>query len=138
MSRISILALATVPFLAAAAPALAHEILHAAHEGHVHAKSCGHQAIEHEGHVDYLHDGHLHHAHGGHVDEHAIAVSDANPDAEELVKRVSGEPHPHGHPGEEHIMVQHGDHMDFVHDGHLHHQHGDHTDDHGAVKLVTA
>jgi hypothetical protein len=34
--------------------------------------------------------------------------------------------------------VQHGDHMDFVHDGHLHHLHGDHTDDHGAVKLITA
>jgi hypothetical protein len=33
-------------------------------------------------------------------------------------------------------MVQHGAHMDFIHDGRLHSVHGDHTDDHGAVTLL--
>lgn len=121
-----------------AAPAMAHEVIHGGHEGHAHAKGCGHQAIDHNGHVDYLHDGHLHRAHDGHVDEHVLEVTDSNPDAEELVSRVTTDDHAHGHAGEEHITVQHGDHMDFVHDGHLHHRHGDHTDDHGAVKLVVA
>ncbi|MFO6429296.1 hypothetical protein ACLBKT_04295 [Erythrobacter sp. W302b] len=129
-------ALLALPLISA--PVMAHEVLHGGHDGHAHAKGCGHQAIDHAGHVDYLHDGHLHHAHDGHVDEHVIEVSDANPDAEELVARVTTDDHPHGHAGEEHMTVQHGDHMDFVHDGHLHHRHGDHTDDHGVVKLVGA
>lgn len=29
-----------------------------------------------------------------------------------------------------HTAVQHGDHVDYLHDGHLHHQHGDHVDEH--------
>jgi hypothetical protein len=29
--------------------------------------------------------------------------------------------------------VPHGDHADYLVEGHLHHQHGDHCDDHGAV-----
>lgn len=123
-----------LPFLAS--PALAHEVLHAGHEAHPHGKACGHQALEHAGHVDYLHDGHLHHAHDGHVDEHALEVSTSNPEGEELVTRVTTDDHAHGHQGEEHMAVQHGTHVDFVHDGRLHHRHGDHTDDHGAVKLV--
>lgn len=44
---------------------------------------------------------------------------DAHPDA-----------HVHG-PGCGHRRVQHGDHFDFLVDGHLHHPHGDHCDDHG-------
>lgn len=136
MHRSLYLAAFALPFIAA--PASAHEVLHAAHEGHAHAQGCGHQALEHAGHVDYLHDGHLHHAHDGHVDEHALEVSTANPEAEELTARVTTDNHPHGHDGEEHMSVQHGTHVDFVHDGRLHHRHGDHTDDHGAVKLVAA
>jgi hypothetical protein len=31
--------------------------------------------------------------------------------------------------------VPHGDHVDYLVDGHLHHPHGDHCDDHGAVKV---
>jgi hypothetical protein len=41
------------------------------------------------------------------------------------------EPHPHTHgPGCGHTAVQHGDHVDYLHDGCLHHPHGDHVDEH--------
>jgi hypothetical protein len=29
-----------------------------------------------------------------------------------------------------HTAVRHGEHVDFLHDGHLHHPHGDHVDEH--------
>ncbi len=29
-----------------------------------------------------------------------------------------------------HASVQHGDHIDYLHDGHLHYVHGDHVDEH--------
>lgn len=136
MHRSLFLATLALPFLAA--PVMAHEVLHAGHDTHNHGQTCGHQALEHAGHVDYLHDGHLHHGHDGHFDEHTLDVSTANPEAEELSARVTTDDHAHGHAGEEHISVQHGAHVDFIHDGRLHHLHGDHTDDHGAVKLVAA
>jgi len=116
----------------------AHDMLHSAHEGHAHGDSCGHAALEHGGHVDYLHDGHLHNAHDSHVDEHTLPVSSVNPDAEELAQTVSGENHMHGHDGEEHMMVQHGAHYDYIHEGRLHFVHDDHTDDHGPVKIVAS
>jgi hypothetical protein len=130
-----------IPLVAApllASPLGAHEVIHASHEAHAHGSACGHVALDHAGHVDYLHDGHLHNAHGGHVDEHALEVTAANPADEQLVARVTSDDHAHGHAGEEHAMVQHGTHMDYIHDGRLHHRHGDHTDDHGAVKLLAA
>ena len=120
----------------AASGALAHEILHSDHSEHAHGEDCGHTSIVHAGHIDYLHDGHLHHAHGDHVDEHAIAITSTNPEAEELAFAVEGEDHMHGHDGEEHMMVQHGTHFDYIHDGRLHHVHGDHTDDHGPITTV--
>ncbi|MFL0671836.1 MAG: hypothetical protein ACJLS3_10580 [Erythrobacter sp.] len=119
-------------------PLAAHEVIHAPHDTHAHGATCGHAAIDHGGHVDYLHDGHLHQSHDGHVDEHALEVSAVNPSDEQLVTRVTSDDHAHGHKGEEHAMVQHGTHMDYVHDGRLHFRHGDHTDDHGAVKLLAA
>jgi hypothetical protein len=121
----------------AASGAHAHEILHADHSAHAHGADCGHEAIDHDGHVDYLHAGHLHNAHGDHVDEHMIAVSSTNPESHELSGTVADD-HPHGHEGEEHGMVQHGAHMDYVHAGRLHHMHGDHFDDHGPVAMVSA
>src|SRR5262249_4223190 len=36
--------------------------------------------------------------------------------------------HTHG-PSCGHPAVQHGDHVDYLHDGHLHHAHGDHVDE---------
>jgi zinc transport system permease protein len=39
--------------------------------------------------------------------------------------------HPHAHNPEcGHKKVEHGDHVDYVHDGHLHAAHGDHWDEH--------
>lgn len=120
----------------AATGALAHEVIHADHSGHAHGTDCGHAALEHDGHIDYLHDGHLHHAHSDHVDEHALGITSTNPEAEELAGTVSGEDHMHGHDGEEHMTVQHGTHVDYIHNGRLHYVHGDHTDDHGPVTMV--
>jgi hypothetical protein len=42
------------------------------------------------------------------------------------------ESHEHG-PDCGHEQVEHGDHVDYVVAGHLHHPHGDHCDDHGPV-----
>ncbi len=134
MNRSLLCAVLAIPLLAV--PVMAHEVLHAGHEGHLHGTKCGHVAIAHAGHVDYLHDGHLHFTHDGHFDEHALDVSAANPEAEELVARVTTDTHPHGHPGEEHMTVQHGAHIDFIHDGRLHFVHGDHIDDHGGITLI--
>jgi len=41
------------------------------------------------------------------------------------------ESHPHAHgPGCGHVAVSHGDHVDYVHDGHRHAPHGSHYDEH--------
>lgn len=40
------------------------------------------------------------------------------------------EQHEDAHDPEAHIMIQHGDHIDYVHDGHRHYRHGDHYDEH--------
>ena len=112
--------------------------IHEAH-AHVHGPDCGHQAIIHDGHVDYLHDGHLHHPHDGHVDEHTIAISDTNPDGCTPKHRCGGHDADHVHgPNCGHEAVPHGDHVDYLVDGHLHHVHGDHCDDHGPVSLAAS
>jgi hypothetical protein len=103
--------------------------------GHVHGKSCGHTAVEHDGHTDYLHDGHLHHpcAHGS-VEEHALAVGSANPAACTPKHSCGAHPTDHAHgPGCGHEAIPHGDHVDYVVDGHLHHPHSGHCDDHGKL-----
>lgn len=39
--------------------------------------------------------------------------------------------HPHAHgPACGHTAIKHGDHLDYLHDGHLHHPHGNHVDEH--------
>jgi hypothetical protein len=109
---------------------------HAGHD-HVHGAECGHTAIEHDGHVDYLHDGHLHHRHADHVDEHAVQVGDHNPAA--CTPDHDCGAHEAGHVHETgcgHEQVPHGDHTDYLVDGHLHHPHGGHCDDHGTVTVV--
>jgi len=100
---------------------------------HAHGKDCGHTAVLHEGHVDYLHDGHLHHVHGDHVDEHVIAVNAANPDG--CADNLDCGTHVHG-PACGHEAVPHGNHVDYLVDGRLHHVHGRHCDDHGALTLA--
>ena len=96
---------------------------------------CGHTAPTHEGHVDtctmvtsitpmmamlmsmpWLLTGQtLRRAH--------LATSAAH-DASHVRPRVRARGHPHG------------DHIDYLVDGHLHHAHGDHHDDHGPVQLA--
>jgi hypothetical protein len=86
--------------------------------------------------VDYLHDGHLHHVHGDHVDEHSIAVTQANPDqcTPKHACNVHEGGHKHGS-GCGHEAVPHGGHTDYLVGDHLHHQHGDHCDDHGRISM---
>ncbi len=107
---------------------------HTSHD-HVHGAGCGHTAIRHEGHVDYLHDGHLHHAHEGHFDEHAIAVSSENPGGCTPGHACTSHDATHTHgAGCGHEAVPHGDHVDYLVGGHLHHPCAGHCDDHGAVQ----
>lgn len=105
---------------------------------HQHGEGCGHTAIEHDGHVDYLHDGHLHHqTDAGEIEEHALPVSDTNPESCTQGHACSGHDPTHVHgPDCGHEAVPHGDHVDYLVDGHLHHPHGDHCDDHGPVTVV--
>ena len=108
---------------------------------HEHGPDCGHTAIRHDGHVDYLHDGHLHHQDDGKVFEHAIPVSETNPDG---CRPMNGADHDGAHvcgPGCGHEPVPHGDHICYLvidenGNGRLHHPHGDHCDDHGPVEVV--
>ena len=53
-------------------------------------------------------------------------------DDETLLPHVAvPEAHPHKHgPDCEHPAIRHGDHTDYVHEGHRHAQHGDHYDEH--------
>jgi hypothetical protein len=45
------------------------------------------------------------------------------------------EDHQHG-PDCGHEAVQHGDHVDYLVEGQLHHPHGDHCDNHGPLEVV--
>lgn len=53
-------------------------------------------------------------------------VEDEDPDREHIV----AEAHDHVHDPESCVKIQHGDHFDYVHDGHRHARHGDHFDEH--------
>ncbi|MCA0901365.1 hypothetical protein [Microbulbifer agarilyticus] len=103
------------------------------HPSHTHGAGCGHTAVRHGDHTDYLLDGKLHHPHGDHCDEHAIEVSATNPDGCNPVHTCGD--HEHG-PGCGHEAIPHGDHVDYIVDGRLHHVHDGHCDDHGPVEIV--
>jgi len=105
------------------------------HPDHSHGPDCGHTAVRHGDHIDYLHDGHLHHPHEGHYDEHTIEVTDTNPEGCAPV-HACGE-HVHG-PDCGHETVPHGDHIDYIVDGRLHHVHDGHCDDHGPIELLAS
>lgn len=94
---------------------------------HVHGEHCGHTAIQHNDHIDYVHNGHLHALHGEHYDEHVIEVSAQNPaDCAPTACDC-------GHADCGHETVPHGDHVDYLYEGQLHHRHGDHCDNHGQL-----
>ncbi len=109
---------------------------HDDHE-HEHGEACGHTAVRHEGHVDYLHDGCMHHVRGDEVHEHRVAVTKRNPASCTPGHACAShdERHEHGE-GCGHEAVPHGDHVDYLVEGHLHHPHGDHCDDHGALEMA--
>ena len=107
---------------------------HTGAHDHKHGNGCGHTKIKHNDHIDYLHDGHLHSEHGEHYDEHKIDVSDLNPEKCQPVKSDCDE-HKHG-PECGHESIPHGDHVDYIVDGRLHHPHGNHCDDHGTVEVI--
>jgi len=98
---------------------------------HVHSADCGHLRVQHGDHVGYLHDGHLHFPHQGHYDEHAIEVSETNPADCAPVACACGCGPDCGHPA-----VPHGDHVDYLVNGRLHHPHNGHCDDHGPLALA--
>lgn len=107
------------------------------HPDHTHGPACGHKAVRHHDHVDYLHDGHLHHQSGGSIEEHVLDVSAENPDACTPLHDCGTHAADHRHgPGCGHEAIPHGNHTDYVVDGHLHHPHGDHCDNHGPVNLA--
>lgn len=110
---------------------------HANHD-HVHGPDCEHTGVKHGEHVDYLHDGHLHHMNAdGTVEEHVVEVTDANPSACTPDHKCGGHDASHVHgPNCGHEAVPHGDHVDYLVDGHLHHPHGNHCDDHGLLAVV--
>lgn len=104
---------------------------------HVHGPSCGHFAVSHAGHIDYLHDGHLHQVHGDHVDECVISVDGTNPQdcTPNHACNQHAADHKHG-PNCGHQAVPHGDHVDYLVDGHLHHACDGHCDDHGPLSAA--
>ena len=113
-----------------------NHVTHASH-AHQHGAGCGHQAVKHDDHTDYLHDGHLHHAHGDHVDEHAVAVGGSNPAPCTPSHACGAHDKTHQHGAScGHEAVPHGDHVDYLVAGHLHHAHGEHCDDHGKLSTV--
>lgn len=109
------------------------------HHDHKHGNGCGHTAIQHDDHVDFLHDGHLHHPTGaGVVEEHQLPVTDTNPAACTSGHNCAGHAADHQHgPDCGHEAVPHGDHVDYLVDGHLHHPHNGHCDNHGPVTIVS-
>jgi hypothetical protein len=114
---------------------LTSPVIHHERRSHHHGPGCGHTGIVHEGHIDYLHDGHLHHVKGGKVEEHALAVNNTNPADRTPKHACTGHDKTHKHcPNFGHPAVPHGDYVDYLVDGHLHHPDGDHCDDHGPVK----
>jgi len=113
---------------------MAKSLLHEKHN-HTHGGDCGHAAIKHGNHVDYLHDGHLHHQDGQKCEEHTLDVNADNPS--KCTPNHSCEGHKVGHVHTAncgHPRVPHGDHVDFLVGGHLHHPHENHCDHHGEIR----
>lgn len=103
------------------------------HPEHVHGENCGHTAIRHGDHIDYLVEGELHHPHGDHCHAHTLEVNKTNPAECNQVHSCGN--HIHG-PDCGHEAIKHGDHVDYIVDGRLHHQHDGHCDDHDPVEVV--
>ena len=112
---------------------------HPIHESHTHShgQGCGHLAVKHDGHTDYLHEGHLHHPHVTHMDEHVFEINAKNPAQCTPKHDCANHDRSHKHGvGCGHPAVPHGDHVDYLVNGHLHYPDGNHCDNHGVVELA--
>jgi len=77
----------------------------------------------------------LHSLHDGHVDEHRLEVNASNPADCSGGHDCAGHNATHQHGNNcGHEAVPHGDHVDYLVDGHLHHPHDGHCDNHGKVQ----
>ncbi len=105
---------------------------------HVHGHACGHTPVHHRDHIDYLHEGHLEHQDAdGKIVGHMIEVSKKNPATCTGGHVCSGHSPSHVHgPDCGHEAVPHGDHIDYLVDGHLHHPHDGHCDNHGPLEIA--
>jgi hypothetical protein len=81
----------------------------------------------------------LHHTQGTRVDDHTIAVNANNPESCTPSHSCAAHKQAHTHGSNcGHEAVPHGNHVDYLVDGHLHHPHGSHCDDHGMLPVVGA
>src|SRR6516164_6697016 len=102
---------------------------HSGAHSHQHGPNCGHTALKHNGHTHYPHD--------GHVDDHRIEVNSVNPEKCTPDRKCSGHEKTHIHgPNCGLEAVPHGNHVDYLVGGHLHHFHGTHCDDHGTLEVA--
>jgi hypothetical protein len=109
------------------------------HHEHQHTTGCGHRAVRHDDHLDYLHDGEMHYHAGDTVECHVVAVTEMNPASCTPGHDCDGHHPTHEHgAGCGHDAVPHGDHVDYLVGGHLHHPHGDHCDDHGRLDVISS
>lgn len=112
---------------------------HTIHKSHTHkhGENCGHTAIQHGDHIGYIHDGHLHKVHDDHYDECRIEIDETNPAICTNGHECEGHEKGHIH-GENcgHEAIPHGDHIDYLVNGHLHHYHNGHCDNHGNVTVL--
>jgi len=82
---------------------------------HIHSPGCGHTAVRHRDHVDYLDQGHLQHVRADRTEEHAIEVTETNPDRCSPEHRAQGHESTYQHgPGCGHEWVPHGNHIDYL------------------------
>ena len=100
---------------------------------HDHSPDCGHIGIRLGDETAYLHNGHLHIKCGDHTHCRVIEFSADNPDGCNQVECDAG--HEHGSACG-HQQVPHGDHVDYLVNGRLHHVCDGHCDDHGPVEIV--
>ncbi|MCX7807450.1 MAG: hypothetical protein N2515_02470, partial [Deltaproteobacteria bacterium] len=79
----------------------------------------------------------LHHPTPNGYEEHVLGVDERTPKKCTPDHRCGAHDPAHHH-GENcgHPAFPHGDHIDYLVDGHLHHPHGDHCDNHGLVEIV--
>ena len=103
-----------------------------AEKSHKHGPGCGHVAVQHGNHIDYLQNGMMQKPDGNSC---VVTIDQINPEkcAPHTCKGHDAA-HKHG-PACGHEAVPHGNHVDYLVQGHLHHVHNGHCDDHGPLKL---